>query len=124
VGVIEHIETLSGQMTEWRRDLHRHPETAFEEHRTAELVARRLESFGIAAHRGLGKTGVVGQLKAGSEDFAFMLRVKPGCYVFIGNGPGDGGCLLHHPHYDFNDAILPLGANYWVRLTERLLGSE
>ncbi|TAN56641.1 MAG: amidohydrolase [Betaproteobacteria bacterium] len=60
----------------------------------------------------------------GSEDFAFMLQVKPGCYVFIGNGPGDGGCLLHNPHYDFNDAILPLGASYWVRLTERLLGSE
>jgi hippurate hydrolase len=60
----------------------------------------------------------------GSEDFAFMLQVKPGCYVFIGNGPGDGGCLLHNPHYDFNDTILPLGASYWVRLTERLLGSE
>jgi amidohydrolase len=59
----------------------------------------------------------------GSEDFAFMLQAKPGCYVFIGNGPGDGGCLLHNPHYDFNDAILPLGASYWVRLTERLLGS-
>ena len=60
----------------------------------------------------------------GSEDFAFMLQAKPGCYVFIGNGPGDGGCMLHNPHYDFNDAILPLGASYWVRLTERLLGSE
>jgi hippurate hydrolase len=389
MGAIERIESLASQMTEWRRDLHRHPETAFEEHRTADVVARKLESFGIAVHRGLGKTGVVGQLKVGSgtrsiglradmdalhiqeqntfehrsanagrmhacghdghtamllgaarhlaearnfdgtvhfifqpaeenegggramveeglfdkfpcdsvygmhnypgipvgrfelrpgpmmasfdifeielrgrgshaalpqtgidpilaganlvqalqsivsrnlgpvdagvvsvtqfhggetwnvipdaivlrgttrafrpgtqdlierrlreitehvartygatasvryerrypplvnseretarcadvlralvgeqnvnastepvmgsEDFAFMLQAKPGCYVFIGNGPGDGGCLLHNPHYDFNDAILPLGASYWVRLTERLLGSE
>jgi len=64
-----------------------------------------------------------GEPMMGSEDFAFMLQVKPGCYVFIGNGPGDGGCLLHNPHYDFNDAILPLGASYWVRLAERLLGS-
>jgi len=57
----------------------------------------------------------------GSEDFAFMLQAKPGCYVWIGNGPGDGGCLLHNPAYDFNDEILPLGASYWARLVERTL---
>jgi amidohydrolase len=58
----------------------------------------------------------------GSEDFAFMLQAKPGCYVFIGNGPGEGGCMLHNPRYDFNDAILPLGASYWARLVEHCLG--
>lgn len=57
----------------------------------------------------------------GAEDFAYMLRERPGCYVWIGNGPGEGGCTLHNPHYDFNDEALPLGASYWVRLTERLL---
>ena len=57
----------------------------------------------------------------GSEDFAFMLAAKPGCYVFIGNGTGEGGCLLHNPHYDFNDGILPLGASYWARLAEHIL---
>ncbi|HVL56574.1 MAG TPA: M20 aminoacylase family protein [Burkholderiaceae bacterium] len=57
----------------------------------------------------------------GGEDFAFMLQAKPGCYVFIGNGPGEGGCMLHNPRYDFNDAILPVGASYWVRLVETLL---
>ena len=57
----------------------------------------------------------------GSEDFAFMLMEKPGCYVWIGNGPGEGGCGLHNPRYDFNDAILPLGASYWARLVETLL---
>src|SRR6185369_3552982 len=51
----------------------------------------------------------------GSEDFAFMLQAKPGCYVWIGNGPGDGGCMLHNPAYDFNDEILPIGASYWAR---------
>jgi hippurate hydrolase len=57
----------------------------------------------------------------GGEDFAFMLQAKPGCYVFIGNGPGDGGRLLHSPRYDFNDGILALGASYWVRLVEHCL---
>ena len=57
----------------------------------------------------------------GSEDFSFMLRKKPGCYLFIGNGDGEGSCMIHNPGYDFNDAILPLGASYWVRLAETLL---
>jgi hippurate hydrolase len=57
----------------------------------------------------------------GAEDFAFMLQAKPGAYVWIGNGPGEGGCMLHNPGYDFNDAILPLGATYWVRLAETFL---
>mgnify|MGYP005846888187 CR=1 FL=1 len=57
----------------------------------------------------------------GSEDFAYMLKEKPGSYIFIGNGPGEGGCLLHNPHYDFNDEILVTGAQYWCRLVEREL---
>jgi hippurate hydrolase len=57
----------------------------------------------------------------GSEDFSFMLQKKPGCYLFIGNGDGEGSCMIHNPGYDFNDAILPLGASYWVRLAETLL---
>ena len=57
----------------------------------------------------------------GAEDFAFMLQVKPGAYAWIGNGPGEGGCMLHNPGYDFNDAILPLGATYWTRLAETFL---
>jgi hippurate hydrolase len=57
----------------------------------------------------------------GAEDFAFMLREKPGCYAWIGNGPTDGGRQLHNPHYDFNDDILPIGASYWARLAETRL---
>ncbi len=57
----------------------------------------------------------------GSEDFAFMLREKPGCYIWLGNGPTDGGCLLHNPHYEFNDDILTVGASYWARLVESAL---
>ena len=57
----------------------------------------------------------------GAEDFAFMLQQKPGCYIWIGNGSSQGNCLLHNPHYDFNDEILPLGAAYWVKLVENEL---
>ena len=58
----------------------------------------------------------------GSEDFAWMLRARPGAYVWIGNGNGSvGGCMVHNPGYDFNDAILPTGAAYWVRLAETAL---
>ena len=46
----------------------------------------------------------------GAEDFAYMLREKPGCYVWLGNGPGTGGCTLHNPHYDFNDEISGLAS--------------
>ena len=55
----------------------------------------------------------------GGEDFAYMLAVKPGCYVWLGNGPDGGG--LHNPHYDFNDAVLPIGVSYWVTLARTAL---
>jgi amidohydrolase len=57
----------------------------------------------------------------GSEDFAFMLEEKPGCYLWIGNGSSENSCLLHNPHYDFNDEILPVGAAYWVKVVEMKL---
>ncbi|MDD1630703.1 MAG: M20 family metallopeptidase [Methylococcaceae bacterium] len=57
----------------------------------------------------------------GSEDFAFMLQKKPGCYIWIGNGSSGNSCLLHNPQYDFNDEILPVGAAYWVKLVEMKL---
>jgi amidohydrolase len=65
----------------------------------------------------------------GAEDFSYMLQAKPGCYSFIMNGDGEhrdighggGPCTLHNPSYDFNDALLPLGATYWVRLAEAWL---
>ena len=58
----------------------------------------------------------------GAEDFAYLASVVPGCYVWLGNGPGEGGCMLHSPHYDFNDAIIPMGIRYWVALAGKALG--
>ncbi len=72
------IDAISRHLPEyiaWRRDLHAHPELGFEEHRTSDLVAQRLEAMGIEVHRGLGGTGVVG-----------IIRGRPG-----GNSPRSVG---------------------------------
>ena len=60
----------------------------------------------------------------GGEDFSFMLRKVPGAMLWLGNGPGEGNCLLHNPHYDFNNEAIPTGVSFLVRLTERFLESE
>jgi hippurate hydrolase len=65
----------------------------------------------------------------GSEDFAFMLERVPGSYLLIGNGDGSdgrlgGGCMVHHPGYDFDDANIAVGSAYWVLLAERFLVAE
>lgn len=57
----------------------------------------------------------------GSEDFAWFLRERPGCYLIIGNGEGEKSCMIHDPRYDFNDDNLMRGAGYWIKLTEAFL---
>jgi hippurate hydrolase len=57
----------------------------------------------------------------GSEDFAWFLRERPGCYLIIGNGEGEQSCMIHDPRYDFNDDILMRGAGYWIKLTQAYL---
>lgn len=79
-----------------------------------------------AAEKIVGKENIIDNfpiVSMGSEDFSFMLKEKPGCYVFIGNdGEGSNGpCMLHNPYYDFNDKILPIGASYFVALAEQRL---
>jgi hippurate hydrolase len=54
----------------------------------------------------------------GAEDFSFMLNARPGAFIFVGNGDGAG---LHHPRYNFNDEVIPIGTSYWVRLVETAL---
>src|SRR5262245_8273394 len=54
----------------------------------------------------------------GAEDFSFMLEARPGAFIFVGNGDSAG---LHHPAYDFNDEVIPVGTSYWVRLVETAL---
>ncbi|MGG5289020.1 M20 aminoacylase family protein [Pseudomonas shirazensis] len=58
----------------------------------------------------------------GTEDFAWMLGEVPGCYFMLGNGEGEfHGCSVHNPHYDFNDQLVRLGADCWVKLVEDYL---
>lgn len=88
----------------------------------AQQTERAIDAMKIVA--GDDNVNSDGDAILGSEDFAFMLLEKPGCYVLIGNGTGvEGGCMIHNPHYDFNDAATPVGATYWVRLCEGLLPS-
>lgn len=119
------------------------------EHRITELVQGQAASFGAqaridyqhchpvlinhpdetalareVARDWLGEGKLIDDLRpfTASEDFAFMLERCPGSYLVIGNGQGEAGCQLHNPGYDFNDACLPIGASYWVKLVERFLG--
>ncbi|MCX7660673.1 MAG: amidohydrolase, partial [Caldimonas manganoxidans] len=72
--LIDSIVAEAAAMAELRRDVHAHPELSFQEHRTAALVVRKLQEWGIEVHRGLGGTGVVGVIRQGSSTRAIGLR--------------------------------------------------
>ena len=74
INPIESIRPYHEDLIAIRRDIHAHPELGLEEHRTADLVARKLEEWGIEVHRGVGKTGVVGVLRNGPGNRAIGLR--------------------------------------------------
>jgi len=65
-------------------------------------------------HRNLAPT-------MGAEDFSYFLQHRPGCYLWIGSGRSNNEPGLHHPQFDFNDTVLPIGAAFWVRLVENRL---
>ncbi len=71
---LDEIRTFHDEMTAMRRDFHAHPEIGFTEHRTSEIVAQKLEEWGIEVHRGIGGTGVVGVLRRGNGQAAIGLR--------------------------------------------------
>ena len=74
MGVIKRIAELHDDLTNWRREIHAHPELGFEEHRTSDFVAQKLAEFGYEVHRGIGRTGVVGRLSAGTSPRSIGLR--------------------------------------------------
>jgi len=93
----------------------RYPATVNSEKETEEAI--------LAAADVVGEANVIRNMPPilGSEDFAFMLKKRPGAYIGIGYGDPRQNGLLHQSGYDFNDALLPVGASYWVSLAERLL---
>ena len=78
----------------------------------------------VGAARAVAGDGRVVELERptmGAEDFAFMLKARPGSYLMLGGRRGPDEAMVHHPRYDFNDALLPIGASYWATLAEQLL---
>lgn len=113
--------------------------------RMAEIVAGQAASYGVTAElnyevgypatiNDADKAGFATQVardiagenrviadagrEMGAEDFSYMLQERPGAYLFLGQGEGDG---LHHPKYNFNDEIAPVGASFFARLVEQAL---
>ncbi len=82
----------------------------------AELAAETAAASGFALRRDLPPS-------MASEDFGAFLEQRPGAFVWIGNGPSDGGRELHNPNYDFNDAILPVAARFLAGAAKRSLAS-
>ncbi|MBU8544830.1 MULTISPECIES: M20 aminoacylase family protein [Roseomonadaceae] len=89
--------------------------------------ARETEVMAAAARAVAGEDGVDTATRpvTGGEDFAFMLKAKPGAFVFLGTGAGADGTVhaLHSALYDFNDAALPHGVAFWVSLVRQELGA-
>ncbi|SHF98208.1 hippurate hydrolase [Kaistia soli DSM 19436] len=81
-----------------------------------ELSKRAAEA--VAGARGVSE---LPQPTMGGEDFSFMLNAKQGSYIMLGSARTDEDPQLHHPRYDFNDEVLPVGASYWATLAEQLL---
>jgi hippurate hydrolase len=84
---------------------------------------REAEFAATVAEALVGSDNVVRNLdpSMGSEDFSFMLQAKPGAFARLGQGGAEGGCFLHNSRYDFNDAVIPLGAGYLAALAERAM---
>ena len=86
-----------------------------------EAESTRLAAEAAAVVVGEGRVIEVEKPTMGGEDFSFMLNVKDGSYLFLGGGRTGHDPNVHHPLYDFNDEILPVGASYFATLAERLL---
>lgn len=89
-----------------------YPATVNDEARSAFAASVAREIAGDAA------VDAAAEREMGAEDFAFMLHARPGAYLFLGQGNGAG---LHHPEYDYNDEITPVGASFFARLVEKAL---
>ena len=123
---VDTLAPLHADMTAWRRDIHAHPELGFQETRTAGRVAALLEACGIAVTRGVGKTGVVGTLKAGSSPRSIGLRADMDALPIaeanaFGHRSTHAG-LMHACGHDGHTAML-LGAATQLARTKNFDGT-
>ena len=96
----------------------------FFRHAPATVNDAEATELAVAAARSVAGSDGVREMRAptmGGEDFAYMLNAKQGAYLMLGGGRGKHDPLLHHPRYDFNDEILPIGASWWATLVEQQL---
>ena len=93
--LVAEIEMMQAELASWRKDIHAHPELGFEEHRTADFVAAKLESFGVQVYRGIGKTGLVGVLREGNETRAIGLRADMDALPIVEQNTF-AHCSTHH----------------------------
>src|SRR5690348_5104860 len=125
--IVNRIADFHRDLAAWRRDIHAHPETAFEEKRTADFVAKRLKEFGIEVHRGLAGTGIVGTLKGskpGSRAIALRadmdalhIHEKNG-HDYVSQNPGK----MHACGHDGHTTML-LGAARYLAETRNFSGT-
>ena len=93
--LVAEIEMMQAELASWRKDIHAHPELGFEEHRTADFVAAKLESFGVQVYRGIGKSGLVGVLREGNETRAIGLRADMDALPIVEQNTF-AHCSTHH----------------------------
>jgi hippurate hydrolase len=126
VPLVERIAGFHEEMTAWRRDIHAHPELGFEERRTSDFVASQLKAFGVEVHRGVGRTGVVGVLRAGSAKKSVGLRADMDCLpiqeanTFSHRSKNDG--RMHACGHDGHTTML-LGAAKYLAATRNFDGT-
>jgi hippurate hydrolase len=124
--VINRIAADADEMTGWRRDIHAYPELGFQEHRTSDLVAKKLESWGISVTRGIAGTGVVGTLRVGDSGRAIGIRAdmdalpmpEANDFAHRSNNPG----VMHACGHDGHTTML-LGAAKYLAETRNFDGT-
>jgi amidohydrolase len=118
VSLVEEIVAMERELVSWRRDIHAHPELGFEEHRTADFVAAKLQEFGIQVHRSIGKTGVVGVLKVGNETKSVGLRADMDALPILERNTFDHRSTntgtMHACGHDGHTTMLLAAAKYLV----------
>ena len=123
---LDHARLYQDELSAIRRDIHAHPELGLEEYRTADLVARKLEEWGIEVHRGVGKTGVVGVLRNGNGQASVGLRADMDALPILeatnlpyaSQNPG----LMHACGHDGHTTML-LGAAKYLAETRAFNGT-